>query len=662
MSLLKRLFGGGTTKTPGLAEAPAPTPTAPPPDPSIPISDQQADEVAFAVLRKVEARCKTKRISEGVAIPFLTMIKGWYLHHHRGTESTTQSAIDRWSRPVEDVVLLFIDALPEQLIETAAKPQDGFAIDLGTFIQNPAWVAKEAIDLLGKDEYSKHHEFYKTYLHNEAAANGIRYGDLAGLADVRDRFLYITNYQERHPDASTADLYRTYLRNTPFGELPLQPVGYRLDRSSRFEHMHVLGGSGHGKTQFLQQLILEDISRIFIGEKESLFVIDSQGDMIDNILHLAMLSPEFEENLADRIVLIDPNDIEHPPCLNLFDVGLDRLDRYSAVEREKLMNGAIALYEYIFGSLLGAELTQRQSVIFRYLARLLMVVPGATIHTLREFMQDPESAVPYLERLDGTTRAFFDTQFFDKSFDDTRQQILTRLWGILSNPVLERMFTNERNQVNLFDALNDGKIVLVNTAKDLLKQDGCEMLGRFFIALLTQATQERAAIAPEGRTPTMAYIDEAQDYFDDNIDLLLSQARKYRVGLTLAHQNLGQFSRELLASVMASTATKVVGGASPDDRTKLARAMNCDPDFIASMRKGQDRSEFAYYVRNQTPQALRLTVSFGVMERSEKSKTGEYERLIEANRNRVSATDGDHPKPQPPSKSGGFELGEHEAL
>jgi hypothetical protein len=149
--------------------------------------------------------------------------------------------------------------------------------------------------------------------------------------------------------------------------------------------MHVLGGSGHGKTQLLQSLILRDLAKLSEG-KGSLVVIDSQGDLIRTMLGLAGVSA-----LSDRLVLIDPNDIDHPPCLNLFDFGLDRLSQYSAVEREKLVNGAIALYEYLFGALLGAELTQRQGVIFRYLARLLMVVPGATIQTLLAFMEEPES-------------------------------------------------------------------------------------------------------------------------------------------------------------------------------------------------------------------------------------------------------------------------------
>src|SRR4051794_41310925 len=105
--------------------------------------------------------------------------------------------------------------------------------------------------------------------------------------------------------------------------------------------------------------------------------------------------------------------------------------------------------------------------------------------------------------------------------------------------------------------MNRGSLILINTAKDLLKQDGCEILGRFFLALIAQATQERAALPEERRRATFLYIDEAQDYFDEGMEQLLNQARKYRVGLILARQNLGQFEPRLQAAVMASTAIKL---------------------------------------------------------------------------------------------------------
>ena len=86
-----------------------------------------------------------------------------------------------------------------------------------------------------------------------------------------------------------------------------------------------------------------------------------------------------------------------------------------------------------------------------------------------------------------------------------RRQILTRLWGVISNSVLARMFAHPRNRVDLFAAMNRGSLILINTAKDLLKQDGCEILGRFFLALIAQATQERAAIPEERRRATFLY-------------------------------------------------------------------------------------------------------------------------------------------------------------
>jgi hypothetical protein len=405
-----------------------------------------------------------------------------------------------------------------------------------------------------------------------------------------------------------------------------------MSSSQRFEHTHIVGGSGHGKTQLLQVMILKDLDKLLAGHG-AVIVMDSQGDLLRNILALRAIG-----TLSERLVLIDPNDIAHPPALNLFDFGLERLARYGELEREKLLNGAIALYEYLFGALLGAELTQRQRVIFRYLARLLMTVPRATIHTLMDFMQEPESVSRYLPGLDPISRRFFATQFFDRSFNETRQQILTRLWGVLSNPILARMFSNEKNRLDLFAAMNAGALILINTAKDLLKQDGCAILGRFFIALIAQAVQERSAIPAESRRSTFVYIDEAQDYFDESIEGLFNQARKYKVGLIIAHQNLDQLDQKLRAAVLASTSIKLVGGLSARDSAVFAKEMQCEPEFLQNMRKGRESTQFACFVRNQTSRPVALTVPFGQMESREKLTREELERVLRENRKRYSTT------------------------
>lgn len=419
-----------------------------------------------------------------------------------------------------------------------------------------------------------------------------------------------------------------YLYGTPFHQFFYKPLPFAIPFPARFEHTHIVGGTGHGKTQLMQFLIHHDLVRAQEDER-SIVVIDSQGDLIRAISQLDYFSdPAF----AERFVLVDPNDIEHPVCLNMFDFNRDRLSGYAPVDREKILNATIELYEYFFGALLGADLTQRQGLIFRYLARLLVEIPDATIHTLRELMEDGERFRPYMEKLTGTARNFFATQFFEKKFGETKKQILTRLWGVLSNSSLERMFSHTRNRIDIFELLNQGKVIFINTAKDLLGQDGAAIFGRFFIALIAQASVQRAAMPPHTRRPAFVYIDEAQDYFDDNISHLLNQARKYRVGLIFAHQNLDQLGANLRASVLASTTIKFAGGVSAKDAGILDSEFRCDAGFLLSQRKEKKQTEFACYVKNYTTKALSVSIPLGFVEEKRQIAAYDYKNLLDRNR------------------------------
>jgi hypothetical protein len=267
----------------------------------------------------------------------------------------------------------------------------------------------------------------------------------------------------------------------------------------------------------------------------------------------------------------------------------------------------------MFGALLGADLTAKQGVIFGYLARLLIVVPGAKIESLIDFLEEPEEVRPYLAKLDDPlTRRFFERQFFNKSFDETRQQILYRIYEMMRNAPLARMFSNTQNKVNLFDAMNRGSLILINTAKEFLKQEGTEIFGRFFIALFCQAIQERASIPEDRRRSTFIYIDEAQDYFwggSEILEVMLSQSRKGRVGLTLA-----QLDTRLCEILMGNTATKLVGGLTHNDAIAFAKEMHCKPELLQSVQKRSKHTEFACFTRNLTPEPFILNVLYNTIE------------------------------------------------
>jgi hypothetical protein len=132
----------------------------------------------------------------------------------------------------------------------------------------------------------------------------------------------------------------------------------------------------------------------------------------------------------------------------------------------------------------------------------------------------------------------------------------------------------------------------------------------FLSPFFSQDAQERSAIPEDLRRSTFVYIDEAQDYFDESIQSLFNQARKYKVGLIIAHQNLDQFDQKLRAAVLSSTSIKLVGGVSAKDAGIFAKEMNCEPEFLP----------------------------FGQMEKQEKLTSVQLEQVLAQHRSRYSAT------------------------
>ena len=416
-------------------------------------------------------------------------------------------------------------------------------------------------------------------------------------------------FPSKAPAMPPEQLLDTYLAGTPLHALFDVSVPITIPQATRFEHQSIVAGSGHGKTQTLQHFLLHDLEAVARGEA-SVVVIDSQSDLINTISGLSLFAPG--QPLHDRLVLIDPTDVEWPVALNLFDFGLERIDQYAPLDRERLINGVLELYDFVLGSLLDAGMTQKQSVIFRYITRLLMHIPGATIHTFRELLEDGglEPYRDYVAKLTGTARAFFETEFETREFISTRRQVLRRLYGILENQTFERMFSHPKSKLDLFAEMNAGKVILINTAKDLLKENGTEIFGRFFIAMIAQAAQERAVLPPEQRLPTFVYVDEAGDYFDRNLAVILSQARKQKVGIIAANQYLGQMDAKLAEAMAANTAIKFAGGVSAKDARAMAGDLRADASFI----EGQDKLSFAAFIRGTTKRAISVSIEAGQME------------------------------------------------
>jgi hypothetical protein len=429
------------------------------------------------------------------------------------------------------------------------------------------------------------------------------------------------------------ELAEQYLGSTPLLDFFLAPVPLKFSYEDRFSHMHILGGSGAGKTTLLQNLILNDLAE---DDPPSLVIVDSQGDLINKLSRLAVFDPEHGD-LADRFVLITPKDIKHPPAINIFDVNQERLAQYDEAAKEQVVAGVIQTFDYLFSGLLGADLTAKQGVFFRFVARLMLALPEtmgrtATILDMLALMDDPAPYEAAIASLPPIQRQFFQRDFASKTFAQTREQIRYRLNAILENPTLARLFTAPKTKLDFFDALNSGSIILIDTAKDFLKGSSAHF-GRLMISLVLQAVLERAAIPEHQRKPVFLIVDEAAAYFDSNIDDFLTEARKYKCGCVFAHQFLDQATSSLRASLAANTAIKFAGGVSTGDARALAPDMRTTADFILS----QPRLHFAAYFRGTTQSAVSIPAEIGRVEAEPTMSADAYELLRVDNRDLVCA-------------------------
>ncbi len=422
------------------------------------------------------------------------------------------------------------------------------------------------------------------------------------------------------------ELVKLYTDQTVFEGFFSLPVPIPIPPEIRFEHTHIVGGTGHGKTQLLQYLIMDDLHAA-LDQHLSLVVIDPDGTLIKTISQ----TDYFGEYLhGDRAIFIDPSDIEYPISLNLFDVS--HLEGSDTRTRETIENNTIELFEHFFDVLLGSELTGKQTTLFRYLGLLLMQIPGGNIHTLRELMENGHKFKPYMDKLSGSTKTYFETRFFAPDLKATKTQILQRLWGVLSNRALDRIFSATKNSINFDQALADGKIIFINTSKEYLGEEGSAIFARMMVSILGQSLMRRAALKPDKRTPTYIYIDEAEGVIDQTLIRLISQTRKHRASFTIAHQHLAQLSSSALSGILANTSIKLAGGVSAKDAATLATEYRCKSDFILAQKKDENYSHFALFTKNITPSAMTFEVPLGYAERCDSLSSDEYAELLQQSR------------------------------
>lgn len=554
-----------------------------------------------------------------------------------------REAFSRFERAVANVFEMIIAAAPD--IE-----EGPFTVSLLDMLPDAGKLIEQIADVLCPVSAA----FRERYDQNRCAASRLPF---TKESLISSRLLQPSAYS-----AAARDLVALFLKETPLEVLASARLPFGIPEELRVEHWHLLGGSGHGKTQTLSHIIMSDLQK---PDPPALIIVDSQNQMLRQIQRLALFDPDQPGSLADRLIIVDPED-DTPPALNMFAVNTSRLGGYSRVAREIVEGDILQLFSYMFASC-AAELSTQMGTAFAYVTRLMLSMqPAATVHTLLDFLQEDvhrveqSSYYSHIAALDPTARNFFEKQFYrNTTFAQTRASLARRLHDIIHVKAFERMFASSQNKLSMFDAIQRKSIICFNTSDALLKE-ASPLFGRYVIASTLAAIFERVAIPEHEWGRVYLVIDEAAAYFDESLETLLRKARKYQLGVLFAHHLMEDLKPTMRAHVASNTSIKMCGGVSSSDARQVANDLRSTPDFLLSqVRDSRDRrnpqwTNWACYVRNVTPRAVSITVPFYALRDAPKMSEASYHQLLARNRARYAA-DPDPAAPAPESPPAGQE-------
>jgi len=331
-------------------------------------------------------------------------------------------------------------------------------------------------------------------------------------------------------------------------EIGGHPVGLSVP-DARY-HVHMVGSTGSGKTTLLANMIIDNVLA-----GRGTVVIDPHGDLVLDILD------RLPARVADRVVLFDP-DQPNPPTLNPLEGD----------DHDLVVDNLVSIFSSIFVKAWGP----RMDDVMRVSCLTLLKHANVTLQHIPPLLNSAQFRSELTVNLDDPEGLGGFWQWYDEMTPALRSQVigpvLARLRAFLLRDFVKKTMQYPKSSFDMGRIL-DGGVLLVRIPKGLLGEDTSRLLGSLILAKVWQAATARASIPAEQRRDCAVFLDECQNFLTlaSSLDTMLAEARKYRLSMVLAHQDLAQFPRDLLAAVSANARNKVYFSCSPEDARILGR-------------------------------------------------------------------------------------------
>ena len=306
---------------------------------------------------------------------------------------------------------------------------------------------------------------------------------------------------------------------------------FGIKRVDRRQHMYVVGKTGTGKSALLHNLIVQDIAN-----GEGLCVIDPHGELVEAIIE------KIPEERIDDVIYFNPADTEYP-------IGFNVLEIPDPKYKHLIASGLMGIFTKIWSNVWSA----RMEYILNNAILALLDTPNSTLMGINRILTDKDYRQKIIENIkDPVVKSFWINEYEEWSNqfrNEAIAPILNKVGQFLSTDIVRNVVCQTKSTINIFDIMNQGKILLINASKGRIGEDNSALLGAMFITKIQMAAMERVRIPEDERLDFYLYVDEFQNFVTESFAGILSEARKYRLNLILAHQYVGQLITDVSTKV-----------------------------------------------------------------------------------------------------------------
>ncbi len=327
---------------------------------------------------------------------------------------------------------------------------------------------------------------------------------------------------------------------------------FGIKRRDRGRHMYIIGQTGAGKSFLLQLLTLSDIYH-----DVGFAIVDPHGDFATDIMKY------IPEHRLNDVVYLNPADREFPMAFNPMEMT-------DPAMKDHISSELVGVLKRMFDSW-----GPRLEYILRYTILGLLDYEGATMLDIPRMLNEKTFRKEVISHIqDPIVKSFWVTEFAswnEKFASEAVAPVLNKVGAFVANPLVRNIVGQKKSAFNIRQIMDEGKILLVNLSRGQVGEDNAAILGALMVTKIQLAAMSRADMPLEDRRPFYLYVDEFQNFATDSFAVILSEARKYGLNLTVANQYVSQMPEVVRDAVFGNVGTMVSFRIGPNDATVLGK-------------------------------------------------------------------------------------------